>query len=92
MQIGFLYLRSGRTPSKICATIINLAKSLNLDTVAEGVETAEQLETLISMGCNVFQGYYFYKPLKAEEIGKLLTSTTETAPINIPENHDYAVK
>lgn len=77
---------------EICATIINLAKSLNLDTVAEGVETQEQLETLTSMGCEVFQGYYFYKPLRAEEIGKLLTSATKTSPINLYENHHYAVK
>ncbi|MEM0911484.1 MAG: ammonium transporter, partial [Pseudomonadota bacterium] len=44
---------------EICATIINLAKSLGLSTIAEGVETKEQFELLKSMGTDCFQGYYF---------------------------------
>ncbi|MGH1461427.1 MAG: ammonium transporter [Neptuniibacter sp.] len=66
---------------EICATIINLARSLNLNTVAEGVETKEQLQTLIDLGCDVFQGYYFYKPIRAEEISKLLSKNSEACNI-----------
>ena len=77
---------------EICATIINLARSLNLNTVAEGVETRDQLETLTSMGCNVFQGYYFYKPLRAEEIGNLLTKTTDSKVIAIADIQALAAK
>jgi ammonium transporter, Amt family len=57
---------------QICATIISLANSLDLDIVAEGVETQGQLEQLKSMNCKVFQGYFFYKPLSAEQAGNLL--------------------
>ena len=53
-------------------TIIGLAKNLNLDVIAEGVETKEQLEYLQNNGCNDIQGYYFSKPQKAEYITHLL--------------------
>ena len=56
----------------IVATIISLAHSLRLSVVAEGVETAEQLEFLRSHGCDAMQGYYFSKPLPAEEVEGLL--------------------
>ena len=47
--------------------IIKMAKALNVDVLAEGVERKEQLETLKSLGCEVIQGYYFDKPLKKSE-------------------------
>jgi Amt family ammonium transporter len=59
--------------AEICATIVNLAKSLKLTTIAEGIETESQLTTLQKMGCDYFQGYYFYRPKSAEDIKKLLT-------------------
>ncbi|BEP28454.1 putative bifunctional diguanylate cyclase/phosphodiesterase [Helicovermis profundi] len=43
-------------------TIINLSKEYNLDLVAEGVETKEQCDYLVELGCYVIQGYYFSKP------------------------------
>lgn len=49
----------------IVTAIINLASSLNLHTIAEGVETAEQLAFLRLQGCEEVQGYYFSKPLEA---------------------------
>ena len=60
---------------KICATIISLASSLDLNIVAEGVETQGQLEQLRSMNCDVFQGYLFYKPLSVEKAAALLISS-----------------
>ncbi|MGC9199665.1 MAG: sensor domain-containing protein [Acidobacteriaceae bacterium] len=48
------------------ATIINLAHSLNLKVVAEGVETAEQARLLKMLGCNEMQGFYLSKPLPGE--------------------------
>ena len=51
----------------IVMAIINLSKSLCLQTIAEGVETIEQLEFLREQGCNEIQGYYFSKPIPAEE-------------------------
>ncbi|GGA82568.1 hypothetical protein GCM10011369_25690 [Neiella marina] len=53
---------------QICATIISLAQNLDLITVAEGVETEQQLEFLQTRGCNMYQGYLFYKPLAAGEV------------------------
>ncbi|MDM7457178.1 MAG: EAL domain-containing protein [Tepidimonas sp.] len=46
----------------IAQTILQLADSLGLDVVAEGVETAAQFEALYAMGCRLFQGYHFGRP------------------------------
>jgi diguanylate cyclase (GGDEF)-like protein len=51
----------------IARTIVAMAKSLGLVTVAEGVETDEQYELLKNMGCNQVQGYYFSVPLPADD-------------------------
>lgn len=57
---------------QICATIIKLAESLGLQTVAEGVETEVQYQMLLKEGCAMFQGYYFSKPLQPDEISTML--------------------
>lgn len=51
---------------EICATAIGLAKKLDLEIVAEGVETKEQLAQLRHLGCDLLQGYLFAKPLTVE--------------------------
>lgn len=52
--------------------IINLAHDLGFCVVAEGVETKEQLESLIDFGCDQIQGFYYSKPLPSEEFEKKL--------------------
>jgi diguanylate cyclase (GGDEF)-like protein/PAS domain S-box-containing protein len=54
--------------------IINIAKSLAVDLVAEGVETQDQLEWLQNQNCNLGQGFLFSRPLSALDIEKLLCS------------------
>jgi len=56
----------------IVVAIINMAKSLDLETIAEGVETAGQLALLRSKGCRVGQGFYFSAPASAASIYPLL--------------------
>jgi len=51
----------------IVKTIINLAKNLNLQLIAEGVETEEQRDFIFSNGCDYIQGYFYSKPLNHEE-------------------------
>jgi diguanylate cyclase (GGDEF)-like protein len=51
----------------IIKTTINMAKNLNLESVAEGVETKEQLEFLLSNDCDYIQGYFYSPPIPAEE-------------------------
>jgi EAL domain-containing protein (putative c-di-GMP-specific phosphodiesterase class I) len=51
----------------IVTAIMGLAKSLQLDILAEGVETREQMKVLLGLGCDKFQGYLFSRPLPAGE-------------------------
>ena len=50
----------------ILSYMIKLAKALGVETLAEGVEQKEQVDTLLSLGCEVIQGYYFDRPLPKE--------------------------
>ena len=58
----------------IITAIIGMSKSLGFKTIAEGVETQEQLSFLIAHDCDEVQGYYFNKPLPSDEIGPLLAN------------------
>ncbi len=59
-------------PNPIVSTIINLSRMLGVTNIAEGVETVEQLNTLKKLGCPIIQGYYFYRPMPAEQVTKIL--------------------
>lgn len=70
LKIDMLFLCKTANLEKaniILNTIIDLAHRLNIPTVTEGIETKEQLDMLIKMGGNIFQGYYFSKPICLEE-------------------------
>ena len=56
----------------IVKAIIAMAHTLNIDVIAEGVENAEQRDLLKTFGCRLAQGFYFSKPLPAQDFTKLL--------------------
>ena len=57
----------------ITKNILAIAKSIKVNAIAECVETKDQAEFLIENGCEYAQGYYYYKPLKPEDVVKVLT-------------------
>ena len=61
-----------QTDDVIVQTIIGMARNLELDVIAEGVETAEQRDTLARYGCHYFQGYLLGRPMPLNEIEALL--------------------
>lgn len=62
----------------IVATIINMAHNLKLSVIAEGVETKEQLQSLQKYECNEVQGYYYSKPIPAEDFEKKFITSSKT--------------
>jgi diguanylate cyclase (GGDEF)-like protein len=70
-------LTTNADDASIVAAVIAMAKSLKLGVVAEGVETREQLAFLAGLHCDDYQGYYFSRPVPAEEFGRLFKNTAE---------------
>lgn len=69
LKIDQRFVRSAlqnRADRDIVEAIVALAHKLRLDTIAEGVETAEQADWLASLGCDAAQGYYYARPMPAE--------------------------
>ena len=73
LDMGFLnnsdYSAKG---ASILSAILKMAESLKMQTIAEGVETKEQVEFLKSIGCKYVQGFYYSRPLPVEEFEKLI--------------------
>ncbi|MBQ9067674.1 MAG: EAL domain-containing protein, partial [Eggerthellaceae bacterium] len=64
---GFLREIENRDRSRsILASIVDMSKKLNMAVIAEGVETESQLEFLRDIGCDMFQGYYFSRPIEVD--------------------------
>ena len=63
----------------IAAAIIALAQSLRLEVVAEGVETRGQVDLLTARGCRMMQGYYFSRPVPADEFTQMLNQNNASA-------------
>lgn len=55
----------------ILSSIVNMANDLNMHPISEGIETKEQLDMMLEMGCTLFQGYYFSKPIPVTDFEKL---------------------
>lgn len=61
-------INNNHTDTRLLAMIIELAKNMNLNIVAEGVETEEQQRQLTELGCNILQGFYFSRPVPPEQL------------------------
>jgi EAL domain-containing protein (putative c-di-GMP-specific phosphodiesterase class I) len=66
-------MSKGERNLQIVSTIVALGNGLGMDVVAEGVETAEQRDQLVSFGCRLAQGYFFSRPIDAERMTELLS-------------------
>jgi len=59
--------------------VVNIAAARNMMTLAEGVETSEQRESLRALGCKEMQGFLFSRPVPAADILRLLQSPKKAA-------------
>ena len=76
LKLDMQFIRSAfsaRKDTRMLEVILDISDSLSVPTIAEGVETAEQLFTLKSMGCDIVQGYYFSRPVPADEFEVFLS-------------------
>ena len=68
--------RNSQRSKDIISSVIHMAQVLHLPVLAEGVETKEQADMLLDFGCRRMQGYYFSRPVPAEEYERMLRSGT----------------
>ena len=77
--------------------MLNLARTLRLDVVAEGTETSSQVDFLESLDCGFGQGYFFSRPIPADVVdgllerledgyGSLVPRSTAVVPLTVPVN------
>jgi diguanylate cyclase (GGDEF)-like protein len=89
LKIDIAFIRNVTTnlaDAAMTEAIIRIAHSLEMDVIAEGVETAGQLSHLIRHGCDQIQGYYFSRPLPLSELEELLRrGTTLSLPDDITD-------
>ncbi|MDD4842950.1 MAG: EAL domain-containing protein [Anaerotignum sp.] len=76
---AFLKTNISNKEAHLLLQLIKLVKSLNTAVVCEGVETAENVSLLNQSECDVFQGYYFYKPFPLEELDDIFLSQASAA-------------
>ena len=84
LKIDMKFLSSMNDRSrKIISAVVSMAKSLGIHTLAEGVETKEQVDFLSNVGCELLQGYFYSKPLSAEQLADYFR------PVNVlPETEE----
>lgn len=75
LKIDMGFLRESENQKRgavILQSVIDMAKHLGMEVITEGVETKEQLQKLTQLGCDMFQGYYFSKPIPVAAFESLL--------------------
>ena len=64
----------------IIESVVNMAKTMSMPIIVEGVETNEQRAYLMSLGCRYIQGYYYYKPMPVDEYEALISDARNIDP------------
>ena len=80
LKIDMKFLDSSKKVGRsqtIIKNVINMSNELEMTTLTEGVETQQQYNQLVNMGCKLFQGYYFAKPMPLNEFEKFVTTKKE---------------
>ncbi len=72
--------KGDQTSRAIVRAVARLGLGLGIETTAEGVETAEQLEIVRAEGCTSAQGYFFYQPMPASQVSMLLCGSQRACP------------
>ena len=72
IPVAFHNLETEEKDRLLVESIIQLVRQFGVKTVAEGIETREQIEILKHMRCDYIQGYVYYKPMPQKEYEKLL--------------------
>lgn len=78
---GGFFLRNDLTDKnkKVITSVVSLAKSLNLSTVSEGVETQSQVDFLKGLGCDMIQGFFYYKPMPSSDFEEVISKQNKKA-------------
>ena len=69
-----------KTKRAMCEAVVDLARRFNITSVAEGVETTEDLQVLVETGYDVAQGFLFARPMESGQFIELLTSRAVSRP------------
>lgn len=85
LDMSFVQKESSLQKKSVMSFVLSLARWLEMDTIAEGVETKEQLEALKIMGCRQVQGYYFAKPMPLHEVEQHIQESISRQPEETPE-------
>ena len=79
LDMHFIQKKNLPQDKSILSFIISMSKLLELDTIAEGVETKEQVDKLKDMGCDYVQGYYYARPMPAAEFENYMRKAEKKA-------------
>ena len=74
LKLDISFMKNIDVTDAVVESIIDLAHKLNLKTIAEGVETEKQYDTIKKLGCDYIQGYYFSKPLPKDEFEEYISN------------------
>lgn len=79
LKLDRMFIKKGEYEERdemLISTVINLAKSMGMKVVQEGVETKEDFDRLVSLGCDIIQGYYYAKAISLEEYKIFINTNT----------------